>query len=229
MDFQFSLPRWRRKSAERGVAVLLASSVPSARKTLRQAVSRFIAADFVEVDSKAELHSAVTFDEFDLIVTESEINGGLCFDIVEQIRYGRLHCHAFPVIVILASHGADGQVDQDRECGADLVLNAGTAARTLPGQLDKLIQERRPFVVTPHYIGPDRRDACREAPTDMPHVSVPNPLAARLSGMAEADYRRQIALASHGVSLMRRALYFVRMNQTREVPIRATWDQIEPI
>jgi DNA-binding response OmpR family regulator len=219
MDFLFNLPNWRRKSAPGLVTVLLATAEAGARRAVRQAVGRCISANFIEVDGKAGLHSAVTFQEVDLIIADAEINGCQCFDIVEQIRYGRLHCHAFPVVAMLCRHGSDEQALQITECGADMVLNAETAARTLPDQINRVMQERRPFVVTPHYVGPERRDAKRAAQSEVTHLTVPNPLAARVAGLAEEDYRRQISLAAHSISLMRRGLYLVRMSEPRLVPI----------
>jgi DNA-binding response OmpR family regulator len=213
MDFLFHLPSWRRKSAPGLVTVLLATADAANRRSVRQAVGRSMSANFIEVDGKGGLHSAVTFQEVDLIIADAEINGCRCFDIVEQIRYGRLHRHAFPVVILLNRNGGDEQGQQVMECGADLVMNAETADRFLPDQLNRLMQRRRPFVVTPHYTGPERRDDERSAKSTVTHLTVPNPLAARISGMADADYRRQISLAAHSISLMRRGLYMVRMTQ----------------
>ena len=215
MDLPFTLPNWWRKEQEGQVTVLLAMADPVARRTVRQSIGRALSANIIEVDGKANMHHAVTFQEFDLIVADADLNGCQSFDIIELIRYGRLHCHAFPIVIMLCPPGREDCALQVSECGADLVLNADSAARVMPEHLTRLISDRRPFVVAPHYIGPERRAAERIGQAS--HLTVPNPLSARLSGLPEQDYRRQISMASHSVSLMRRGLYLVRMHKTPQL------------
>ena len=212
MDLPFTFSGlWRKEPAGR-VTVLLAMADPVARRAMRQAIARSFSGNFVEVDGKAQMHRAVTFHEFDLIIADAELNGSHSFDIVEQIRYGRLHCHAFPVVVMLCPQGRPDCALQVTECGADLVLNCDTASRMVQEHMARLISDRRPFVVAPHYIGPERREEVRLGQAS--HLTVPNPLAARLASMPEPDYRRQISMASHSISLMRRGLYLVRLLHT---------------
>jgi two-component system OmpR family response regulator len=215
MDLPFTLPNWWRKEQEGRVTVLLAMADPVARRGMRNAIGRALTANVIEVDGKANMHHAVTFQEFDLIITDADLNGCQSFDIVELIRYGRLHCHAFPIVVMLCPPGREDCALQVTECGADLVLNSDTAQRVIQEHLTRFIGDRRPFVVTPHYIGPERRECERAGQPS--HLTVPNPLSARLSGLPEQDYRRQISMASHSVSLMRRGLYLVRMHKTPQL------------
>lgn len=226
MTSLFNLTNWRRiKKGPGTVNALLAMADPVARRTVRQALLRDIPATVIEVDSKKDLHHTVTFSEIDLIIADAELNGALTFDLVEQIRFGRLHCHAFPVVVMLVEQQRTSVHQQVIDSGVDLVLPASGPAEILADQVNRLSVMRKPFVVAPHYIGPERRAVPRENESSAEHIDVPNPLAARAGAVTEADYRRSISVATHNISLMRRCLYSIR--QVSPPPVRALNDSLE--
>ena len=211
MNSLFNLTNWRRiKKGPGTVTVLLAMADPAARHALKQAILRDIPASVIEVDSKKDLHHTVTFSEIDLIVADAELNGSLTFDLVEQIRFGRLHCHAFPIVVMLVAQTRTSVHQQVIDSGVDLAVPASGPAEMVADHINRLSVARRPFVVAPHYIGPERRSAPRENEPSAEHIEVPNPLAARGGSVTEAEYRRAVSVATHNISLMRRCLYSVR-------------------
>ncbi len=223
MSTLFNLTNWRRiKKGPGTVTALLAMADPVARRAMKQAILRDIPASIVETDSKKDLHHSLTFSEIDLIIGDAELNGGYTFDLIEQIRFGRLHCHAFPIVVMLTEHQRDGLHQQVIDCGADLVIPSMGAADMISDHIARLTDARKPFVVAPHYIGPERRAAPRENEPSAEQLVVPNPLAARAGAVAEGDYRRSVSVATHNISLMRRCLYSIR--QVTGVPSRSVTD-----
>jgi len=224
MSTLFNLTNWRRiKKGPGTVTALLAMADPVARRAMKQAILRDIPASIVETDSKKDLHHSVTFSEIDLIIADAELNGCFTFDLIEQIRFGRLHCHAFPVIVMLTEHQRDGIHQQVVDCGADLVIPSTGAADMISDHIARLTDARKPFVVAPHYIGPERRAAPRENEPSAEQLVVPNPLAARAGAVAEDEYRRSVSVATHNISLMRRCLYSIR--QVSSLPSRSLSDK----
>ena len=223
MTTLFNLTNWRRiKKGPGTVTVLLAMADPTARRAMRQAILRDIPASVVEVDNKQDFHHSATFSEIDLIIADAELYGAFTFDIIEQIRFGRLHCHAFPVVVMLTERRRDDVYQQLIDCGADLVIPGTGAAEAISDHIARLSHDRKPFVVAPHYIGPERRAARREHEPSSEQIEVPNPLAARAGAMSEEDYRRAISVAAHTITLMRRSLYSIR--QVGGLPQRAIND-----
>ena len=219
MNSLFNLTNWRRiKKASGNVTILLAMADPAARRAVKQAIQRDIPASVIEVDNKKDFHHTVTFSEIDLIVADAELSGSLTFDLVEQIRFGRLHCHAFPVVVMLVEQHRSSVHQQVIDSGVDLVLPAMTPADAVADHINRLSVQRKPFVVAPHYIGPERRAVPRENESSAEHIEVPNPLAARAGAVTEADYRRSVSVATHNISLMRRCLYSIRQAPP---PVRA--------
>jgi CheY-like chemotaxis protein len=219
MSTLFNLTHWRRiKKGPGTVTALLAMADPVARRMMRQAILRDIPASIVETDSKKDFHHTVTFSEIDLIIADAELDGCFTFDLIEQIRFGRLHCHAFPVVLMLVEQHRAGVHQQVVDSGADLVLPGATPADAVADHVNRLSVQRKPFVVAPHYIGPERRAVPRENEPSAEHIDVPNPLAARAGAMTEADYRRSVSVATHNISLMRRCLYSIR--QVSPLPVR---------
>ena len=224
MSTLFNLTNWRRiKKGPGTVTALLAMADPVARRAMKQAILRDIPASIVETDSKKDLHHSVTFSEIDLIIADAELNGCFTFDLIEQIRFGRLHCHAFPIVVMLTEHQRDGVHQQVVDCGADLVIPSTGAADMISDHIARLTDARKPFVVAPHYIGPERRAAPRENEPSAEQLVVPNPLAARAGAVAEDEYRRSVSVATHNISLMRRCLYSIR--QVSSLPSRSLSDK----
>ena len=211
MSTLFNLTNWRRiKKGPGTVTALLAMADPVARRAMKQSILRDIPASIVETDSKKDFHHSVTFSEIDLIIADAELNGCFTFDLIEQIRFGRLHCHAFPIVVMLTDHQRDGLFQQVADCGADMVVPASGAADAISDHIARLTDARKPFVVAPHYIGPERRAVTRENEPSAEQLDVPNPLAARTGAIAEDEYRRSVSVATHNISLMRRCLYSIR-------------------
>jgi CheY-like chemotaxis protein len=194
---------------------------PASRRAVKQAILRDIPASVIEVDNKKEFHHTVTFSEIDLIVADAELNGSLTYDLVEQIRFGRLHCHAFPIVVMLVAQTRTSVHQQVIDSGVDLAMPASGNAEMVADHVNRLSVARRPFVVAPHYIGPERRSSPRENEPTAEHLDVPNPLAARAGAVTEADYRRSVSVATHNISLMRRCLYSVRQAPP---PVRLSGD-----
>jgi DNA-binding NarL/FixJ family response regulator len=223
MSTLFNLTNWRRiKKGSGTISVLLAMADPTDRRAMRQSILRDVPASIVEVDNKQEFHHTVTFSEIDLIIADAELYGAFTFDIIEQIRFGRLHCHAFPVVVMLTERRSGDVHQQLIDCGADLVIPGTGAAEAISDHLANLSNGRKPFVVAPHYIGPERRAAPRENEPSAEQIDVPNPLSARAGAMSEEDYRRAISVAAHTISLMRHSLYAIR--QVSGIPVRAIND-----
>ena len=219
MTSLFNLTNWRRiKKGPGTVTVLLAMADPAARRAVKQAILRDIPASVIEVDSKKDFHHTVTFSEIDLIVADAELNGSLTYDLVEQIRFGRLHCHAFPVVVMLVAQARSSVHQQVIDSGVDLAVPASGPAEMVADHVARLSVARKPFVVAPHYIGPERRAVPRENEPSAEHLDVPNPLSARAGAVTEADYRRSVSVATHNISLMRRCLYSIRQAPP---PVRA--------
>ncbi len=116
----------------------------------------------------------------DLIILGSEMPDGDSIELVREVRNGQLGRNPF-VPIILTVWDSDGiLIDEAVNSGVDLILAKPLAPAQLFSRIDALIAERKPFVVTADYIGPDRRE--RGSPNDINSFEVPNTLRDKVSG-----------------------------------------------
>ena len=118
----------------------------------------------------------------DLIVTDAKLPGGDVFGLVSRLRGGEVGVNPF-VPVIFMTWNADAQVIKNAaDCGADYILAAPISADDVFKRVRVLINDRKPFVVTSDYIGPDRRRDPNRGDSDIPLIEVPNTLRTKAKG-----------------------------------------------
>ena len=97
--------------------------------------------------------------------------------------------------------------------GCDAFLVRPFSRDLMQKRLSRLIDNNRPFVVTTHYIGPDRRKAVREE-TFTRRVMVPNTLKAKKAGNFDPEAHREAldrALLTFNTYLVERQAYLIEL------------------
>lgn len=142
--------------------------------------------------SLADLRSAVATDPIDLLIVAIDLAPGVT-SMVNQIRHGDLGDNPFVPVVAITAHPSREVVQAAIDCGVDDLIPFPWTTGYLDTRLEKLIQGRRPFVVTSDYIGPDRRAAQRPGHQPVQPITVPNPLRAKaLERMPDEDLVKAI-------------------------------------
>ena len=77
------------------------------------------------------------------------------------------------------------------DSGADVILLKPISTAALVSRIEMLVGERKPFVVTCDYIGPDRRKSS-DRPSTVPFLDVPNLLSAKARGEGISKVESQI-------------------------------------
>lgn len=118
----------------------------------------------------------------DLIVTDASLPGGDIFAMIEAIRAGDIGVNPF-VPIIFMTWNADGDMIKNAvNSGADYILAAPFSPADVFKRIKILINERKPFVVTSDYIGPDRRRDPTRGDNEIPVIDVPNTLRLKARG-----------------------------------------------
>lgn len=132
--------------------------------------------------------------EWDLIAGESAAPGVDVFPYIRRIRRSELGSNPFVVIVLTSWIRDGGHVGRAIESGADDVVVRPFSTAFFGDRIRTLVRDRKAFIVTSDYVGPDRRsDPTRKS--DAPSVKVPNTLQAIVEGDAETQARAQAWIA----------------------------------
>lgn len=95
---------------------------------------------------------------------------------VRDIRNRRLGRNPFMVIMAVTWDPVWDVAQPTLEAGIDDLIAAPLSAQILTDRIGNLVFNRKNFVVTMNYVGPERRSAGRQGPDDLPGIAVPNGL-----------------------------------------------------
>ena len=131
----------------------------------------------------------------DLLVCDTNIPDANICNVIRAIRHHEVGADPFLPIIALSWHPTVDVVRRAIEAGADNVLVNPVSPVDIETALKRLIERRKPFVVTSDYIGPDRRRD-RRKPEDYPLIDPPFLLRLKANNMVPLpEFRRAVARA----------------------------------
>ncbi|UTW56082.1 PleD family two-component system response regulator [Kordiimonas sp. SCSIO 12610] len=161
---------------------------------------------------------AVTENKPDLLILGTSFPDGDALEMIADVRQGRLGKNPFLPMMAITLEPTSHLVKKVVNSGADDLLLYPLSLGHLEQRLDLLIDNRKKFLVTVDYAGPDRRsaDSVREHSTSHLLFDAPNALRARVKNdmtdkeMQAAIARTVKAMDGHRAdSYMRRICWFV--------------------
>jgi len=135
-------------------------------------------------------------ESFDFICISAELDNTDSTHLVREIRRGKMHRDPFTVILLVISKTEDVHVKAAINSGADDILVVPFSSEQIFTRMLKILEQRKPFVVTHDYIGPERRGSSRAGASTARQIAVPNPLLARSNNMPDEKYEQAVATAS---------------------------------
>ena len=122
----------------------------------------------------SDLESSLNTDSLDLIICDAELSGGNICDLVRRVRQGELGNNPFVKFLIMLSSAEVSAVEKIIDCGIDDLLVRPITAGDLQKRISHMMRDRKPFVITFDYIGPDRRAKPRPGSQEATKIEVPN-------------------------------------------------------
>lgn len=121
-------------------------------------------------------------DPPDVVVLDADLEGEDPCGLVRAIRHGKLGRNPFVTVIMTTSVASNERVRAIVESGADGLLVKPLSVNAVMERLVGLVRQRKPFIVTSAYIGPDRRKDPARGPSSIPLFDVPNTLRAKAEG-----------------------------------------------
>lgn len=137
--------------------VLLLDGNPQGAQILRQLLLGFGVRAPIHCVSGAEAMEAIKSTEFDLVVANDSLPDMTGFDFVHWLRRSQIEPNAFTSTIIVSGHTRRSQITKARDCGANFVITKPISTQVMLERVLWVAKEKRPFLDTGEYLGPDRR------------------------------------------------------------------------
>ena len=138
-------------------------------------------------DRMSVVETAVATNKVDLMVCDTELPDGDLYNLVYKIRHHELGDNPFILVTALITAPTPKMVKQIFDAGCDDLIQKPISTGLLFERVLHLARDRKPFVVTSDYIGPDRRLKPQPGTQQNPRIDVPNPLKAKATDNTSAE------------------------------------------
>ena len=138
-------------------------------------------------DRMSVIETAVAANKVDLMVCDTELSDGDLYDLVYKIRHNELGDNPFIVITALITAPTPKTGKKIFDSGCDDLIPKPISTGLLFERVLNLARDRKPFVVTSDYTGPNRRAKPWPGTQQIPEIDVPNPLKAKATDDTSAE------------------------------------------
>ena len=177
------------------VEIVLFAPAPAMRRTIREALNsvgfRGIR-DFLAIEQARE--AIITYNP-DLLICDLDQDRNTVCSIIADIRQGKLGSNPFMVIMLLTWDPEVNAVNFAMKTGVDDIVMMPISVRLLKQRIDKMINNRKRFVATEDYVGPERRAYSsqeEEGANGSNNFQVPNSLRHKATGDESAAAHKDV-------------------------------------
>lgn len=164
------------------VRILYGDPAQGTRSLYRQALIGSGYTNLREFDSLANFAEVILVAQPDLVFMDIGLPGGDPVKLISDLRHGKLGVNPYLPIILTTWEAEQAVVRRIVDSGADDLLIKPLSIKALVDRIETVGLNRKPFVVTSDYIGPDRRRAAVRRESTVPLIDVPNPIRAKLTG-----------------------------------------------
>ncbi|MDA0231237.1 MAG: hypothetical protein O3B21_13765 [Proteobacteria bacterium] len=174
------------------VKVVLFSPLQNSRRIILDAVHGAGFRHVNVVNSIEALRRAVQDTGMDMLVLETNEHAEAVCQHIQDIRHGRLGSNPFLVINVITWKPSDDVIRTFVNAGADDIIVMPISIGAVTSRVDNIIENRKKFVATSLYVGPDRRQPGRRNDSELAAFDVPNGLRYKATGdeSAKVDMAR---------------------------------------
>ena len=182
-----------KKYAYEQATVVLFNPLGQMRATLRDAMLVLGFRNILDFGDLARTRTAIIERTPDLVLLDLDREKVAICELVREIRHSNITADPFVVIMAMTWHPHLDTVNNSLEAGVDDILTMPISIKLINERIDALIRNRKEFVVTSSYVGPDRRtgESARSDPLGLGTIRVPNNLRFKAAGdttaMASSD------------------------------------------
>ncbi|MDV7341164.1 cyclic nucleotide-binding domain-containing protein [Terasakiella sp. A23] len=168
---------YREKTDFGSIRFLMGDANPQARQGIKGGLHMQGFREIDDISNPNDFKKRVANESYDLILMDGSLGVPHIAEVIKNIRHGKTSVSPFCVIFGVIDQPDPATLEKLAEAGLDDVLVKPVALGNIIDRVERRIKQRKPFVVTLEYVGPDRRSGKRPNQEVIPLVQVPNPLA----------------------------------------------------
>ena len=139
------------------VKFLLLDDHAAGSKILIQIVRGLGASKFVHCTSIAEAQKCVEQNELHLVLINANLKDAGIYDFISWLRRYDQPPNCFASVVLIAGHTPRSTVERARDSGANIILAKPVSPVSVLERLIWTARDKRNYVKSETYVGPDRR------------------------------------------------------------------------
>ncbi len=167
------------------VEIVLFAPSPAIRRTLREALNNVGFRGIKDYSDIEQAREAIISYNPDLLICGLDRDQNAICSIIADIRRGKIGSNPFMVIMLLTWDPEVNAVKLAMQTGVDDIVTMPISVRLLEQRIDKMINNRKRFVATEDYVGPERRAHSsqeEEEANSSNNFEVPNSLRHKATG-----------------------------------------------
>lgn len=166
----------------RDVIAYLITPETAARKIVNEILLTLGFRQIITGSKFEHVEKAIEDNKADIIILGAKFEDGDIHELVKDVRNGRIGPNPFLPFLTFVNNPTKEMVSNVSNSGSDDLISYPMSPNQLAERIATLVENRKPFVVTADYIGPDRRLTAerREGTMEIPLIDAPNTLRARV-------------------------------------------------
>ena len=177
------------------VEIVLFAPSPAMLRTLREALNNVGIRGIRDYRDIQQAREAIVTDNPDLLICDFDLDQDAICSIIADIRHGNIGSNPFMVIMLLTWDPEVNAVNCAMQTGVDDIVTMPVSVRRLKQRIDNLINNRKRFVATEDYVGPERRaysSSEDEEESNENNFKVPNSLRYKTTGDKSAAAHKDV-------------------------------------
>lgn len=142
--------------------VLVADADIMGQNIIVQILIGFGARNIVRCDEMDDVKRQLAITNFELIIVDPSSFGQEGYELVGWLRRNVAPPNRHAPVLVATGHTAQNRIGQLRDAGANFIVSKPMSPAILLDRILWMSREKRPYVETDNYVGPDRR--WRDAP-----------------------------------------------------------------
>jgi DNA-binding response OmpR family regulator len=139
------------------VRLLLLDDHPEGAGILTQIISAIGIRNFFRTSTVAEAQHFANAHEIHLIIVNANLKHSNAFAFIEWLRRANIQPTSFAPVILVTGHTQRSNVERARDCGANSVIAKPVSPMSVLERIVWVAKEKRPYVQSAAYVGPDRR------------------------------------------------------------------------